>query len=406
MKQRIRIHKAEPNKGVADFSHLLDAPAGKHGFVRVRDGHFYFEDGTRTRFLGFNMAARSNTPDHETAEKMAERFASMGVNIIRLHAADAPIGEEPCTWSSCKEAPLLDYESGNSLEFNKEGLDRFDYFVAKLREKGIYLHIDLLVARAFNKEDGIEYSDKVDSCTKCFPMINERLIELQKDYARKLLLHVNPYTGLALVDDPAVVTIQINNEESAIKGTAELESVEQMKSYRQEVQRKFNHFLLMKYDTRKKLKAAWTYEGESALQDDEDPKECSVRITEGDFVQPVNDPMGSWEGMDSPARYADYMEFGIFINREFYQMMKNYLHSIGVKVPINTSNLLGGAADVYGHSDADVMENNSYFNHPLLPVQGTTYMVSGPTEYVSTNPLTIQKDIGAIRQLMAEFDLA
>ncbi|EEG94838.1 hypothetical protein ROSEINA2194_01346 [Roseburia inulinivorans DSM 16841] len=82
-------------------------------------------------------------------KKLAARFASMGVNVIRLHAADAPIGEEPCTWSSCKEAPLLDYERGNSLEFNKAGLDRFDYFVAKLKEKGIYLHIDLLVARAF-----------------------------------------------------------------------------------------------------------------------------------------------------------------------------------------------------------------------------------------------------------------
>lgn len=124
MRQRIRIHKAETNKGAADFSHLLDAPAGKHGFVRVKDGHFYFEDGTRIRFLGFNMAARSNTPNHETAEKLAARFASMGVNVIRLHAADAPIGEEPCTWSSCKEAPLLDYERGNSLEFNKAGLDR------------------------------------------------------------------------------------------------------------------------------------------------------------------------------------------------------------------------------------------------------------------------------------------
>lgn len=189
VRQRIRIHKAETNKGAADFSHLLDAPAGKHGFVRVKDGHFYFEDGTRIRFLGFNMAARSNTPNHETAEKLAARFASMGVNVIRLHAADAPIGEEPCTWSSCKEAPLLDYERGNSLEFNKAGLDRFDYFVAKLKEKGIYLHIDLLVARAFNKEDGIEYSDRVDSCTKCFPMINERLIELQKDYARKLCFY-------------------------------------------------------------------------------------------------------------------------------------------------------------------------------------------------------------------------
>ena len=58
MKQRIRIHKAEPNTGALNFSHLLDAPAGKHGFVRVKDSHFYFEDGTRARFLGFNVAAR------------------------------------------------------------------------------------------------------------------------------------------------------------------------------------------------------------------------------------------------------------------------------------------------------------------------------------------------------------
>ena len=93
MKQRIRIHKAEPNTGVLNYSHLLDAPAGKHGFVEAKKGHLYFEDGTRARFLGFNVAARSNTPDHETADRMAERFASMGVNIIRRHAADAPVGE-------------------------------------------------------------------------------------------------------------------------------------------------------------------------------------------------------------------------------------------------------------------------------------------------------------------------
>ena len=43
-----------------------------------------FEDGERARFLPHSMwlAAVSNTPDHETADKMAERFASMGVNLI------------------------------------------------------------------------------------------------------------------------------------------------------------------------------------------------------------------------------------------------------------------------------------------------------------------------------------
>ncbi len=396
MRQRIRIHKAEPNRGVLDYSHLLDAPAGKHGFVESRKGHFYFEDGTRARFLGFNVAARSNTPDHETADKMAARFAGMGVNIIRLHAVDGPIGEEPGSWSSCKEAPLLDYESGSSRKFHKEGLDRLDYFAAKLKEKGIYLHIDLIVSREFMEADGLDYPGGAPSCIKRHAMYNERLIELQKEYAKEFLCHVNPYTGLALIDDPAVVTVQINNEDSAIKWPMGADDGEQMKPYRDEVQRRFNHYLLMKYYTRERLKEAWTKDGVCALGEDEDPVQGTVRGIEGGFYQPANDPNGPWDGDCSPARYADFMEFGIHMNRKFYQMMKDYLHSIGVKVPIVTSNLLAGAADVYGHTDGDLMENNSYFNHPLLPVQGNTYMVAGPAEYVSVNPLTMQKGTGSM----------
>ena len=44
----------------------------------------------------------------------------------------------------------------------------------------------------------------------------------------------------------------------------------------------------------------------------------------------------------------------------------------GVEVP-NKDNI-----GLLGHSDADVMENNSYFNHPLLlPDMNNTYMVNG-----------------------------
>lgn len=392
MKQHICIHKAIPNRGILDYSHLLDAPAGKHGFVETRKGHLYFEDGTRARFLGFNVAARSNTPDHETADKMAERFASMGVNIIRLHAADAPVGDEPGSWSSCREAPLLDYASGTSRKFNPEGLDRFDYFAAKLKEKGIYLHIDLIVAREFQEVDGLDYPGKGISCMKRYYMYNERMIQLQKEYARELLCHVNPYTGMALIDDPAVVTIQINNEDTAIKGNMG----EEMKPYREEVQKRFDEFLLMKYYTRERLKEAWTHDGCCALGEEEDPAQGTVRGIEGSFYQPVNDPQGQWDAEEGPARYADFMEFGIYMNRKFYQDMKDYIHSLGAKAPIVTSNLIAGAADVYGHTDGDLMENNCYFNHPLLPFQDNTYLVAGPAEYVSANPLTMQKGIGSM----------
>ena len=396
MKQHIRIDKLTPNTGILDFSHLLDAPAGKHGFVQVKDGHLAFEDGKRVRFLGFNIAARSNTPDHATAEKLAARFASLGVNVIRLHAADAPIGDEPRSWSSCREAPLLDYEKGTSRLFNPEGLDRFDYLIAQLKARGIYLHIDLIVARPFLEGDGLDYPGSVPSCMKRYPMYNPRLIELQKEYARELLCHVNPYTGLALKDDPAVMTVQINNEESAIKGNSGSDQGENMRPYREEVGRRFGDFLLRKYGSREALREAWTLEGICSLGDDEDPAAGTVRGIEGGFYQSVGEPMGPWDAAEGPARYADWMEFGIRQNRSFYQDYMDYIRSLGVKVPIVTSNLVAGAADAYGHAGGDVIENNSYFNHPILPVQNETYMVAGPAEYVSTNPLTMQLGIGSM----------
>lgn len=392
MRHRLQVHKATANVGPLDFSHLLEAPAGRRGFVQSRDGHLKFSDGTRARFIGFNLPARSNTPDHESAVRLAARLASLGVNVVRLHAADAPIGHEPGSWSSAADSPLLDYAGGTTRSFHPDGLDRFDFFVAELRSRGIYLHIDLLVARAFLEGDDLDYPGSLPGSLKCYPMVNRRLIELQQEYARALLTHVNPYTGLALVDDPAVMTVQINNEDSVIKGTAEHVGDERVRPYRDELQGRFGHFLLQKYGSRSGLARAWTHDDVCALGDDEDPAKGTVRIVEGDFIQPVNDPMGAWDGDVSPARYADWMDFGIDANRRYYREMRRFLRSIGVRVPIATSNLLGGAADVYGHIDGDVMENNSYFNHPLLPYQDNTYVVGGLQDYVAMNPLTMQTE--------------
>lgn len=397
MMQRLAVHKAWPNVGALDFRYLLDGPAGHRGFVRSVGGRLEFEDGTRARFIGFNLPARSNTPDHATAERLAERFATLGVNVIRLHAADAPPGQEPGSWTSFADAPLLDYNSGSTRRFHPEGLDRFDYFVAQLKQRGIYLHLDLIVARAFLAGDDLDHPADLPVGLKSFTMVNERLIALQQEYARDLLCHVNPYTGLALIDDPAVMTVQINNEDSVIKGTSELADDPAVRPYRDEVRHRFNDYLLDTYGTREALEHAWTFEGASALADDEDPAAGSVRVVEGSFIQPVNDPTGRWDCFDSPARYADWMAFGIDMNRRFYLRMKEFLTDLGVRVPIATSNLLGGAADVYGHSDADVMENNSYFNHPLLPYQDNTYVVGGLADYVATNPLTMQVSGGPLR---------
>ena len=169
-----------------------------------------------------------------------------------------------------------------------------------------------------------------------------------------------------------------------------------MQPYRDEVRKRWNDFLLMKYSDREHLEKAWTWEGQCALKEKEDPNAGTVEIVKGNFYQPANDPMGEWTGDVSPVRYADYMEFGIWQNRRFYQRMKAFLLSIGVRVPINASNLVAGAADVYGHIDGDVMENNSYFNHPLFPLTPDGYNVPGPSDYVKVNPLKIQTGVGSM----------
>ncbi|MGA8108129.1 MAG: hypothetical protein WB974_01765, partial [Acidobacteriaceae bacterium] len=38
-----------------DVSFLLDAPAGKHGFIEVRNGHLATGDGQRIRLWGVNI---------------------------------------------------------------------------------------------------------------------------------------------------------------------------------------------------------------------------------------------------------------------------------------------------------------------------------------------------------------
>ena len=57
-----------------------------------------------------------------------------------------------------------------------------------------------------------------------------------------------------------------------------------------------------------------------ALGEEEDPVQGTVRGVDGGFYQPENDPNGAWDGACSPARYADFMEFGIYMNRKFYQI--------------------------------------------------------------------------------------
>ena len=393
MKQKIMMDKASPYQGALDFSYLLDAPAGKYGHVQIKDGHFYFENGKRIRFFGFNFPARANMPDHETAETLAARLATLGVNVVRIHAVDAYTGEKG--WSTDPQYSILNYEKKDG-SLNEKGLERLDYWLYQLKLHGIYLHIDLLVARRFEKQEGLDYQEDL-LMSKSSSHFNERLIELQEQYALQYLTHVNRYTGFSLAEDPAVMTIQICNEDSIFFDSRTGRKGAAVKSYKEELQRRFNSFLLARYGNRENLKKAWTYRKQETiatdLAEEEDPEKGTVRCPEvGNYCQNINDPLYEKEQetrLESPGRYADFTQFEMDLNQKYYRRMISLLRSIPVKAPIATGCLLAGAADIYSHLDAEVMENNAYFNHPLGNAPGYEgILVPDLRDYVSTDPFT------------------
>ena len=132
-----------PDSCLSDMSYLLDAPAGRHGFLTTRpDGHFYWGDGSRARFWGINIASRSLRRPPEEIDRVAGVLARAGVNMVRLEAIDN---------ARC----LLRDNSPTSAEFDAEYQDRLFYWIYALKQHGIAIYLNLLDYRSFKEGDGV-----------------------------------------------------------------------------------------------------------------------------------------------------------------------------------------------------------------------------------------------------------
>lgn len=185
-----------------DWSGLLDAPAGNHGWLRsTPDGRFRFEDGTPARFWGVNLVASQVFAERSSSDSLAERLARLGANMVRLHHMDA-------AWSH----PNIFGNASGTLGLDPRSMDRLDYLVAALRRKGIYVFLDFLVHREFAVSDSV--LPGAGQGAKQAALFSPRLIALQARYAKALMEHYNPYTGRAWKDEPAVAMAEFVNESS------------------------------------------------------------------------------------------------------------------------------------------------------------------------------------------------
>jgi hypothetical protein len=299
--------------GALDSSHLLDAPAGKHGFLSVgKDGHFYFEDGVRGRFVGVNIQGAQALPTHQQAEAYAEWLARLGFNLVRFHHLDAP-------WA---KPNIFDARFDDTQHLSTESLDRLDYFISELKRRGIYVYLDLLVSRKFKKGDQVPGYVRISRGAKGVAQFNRRLIELQKNYARQLLTHLNPYTGTRYVDEPTIVLTEIINESSLLRMNKRIRLLPS--TYLEELHVLWERFLK-----------------ENDVQDASERKE------------------GFLDFSDSGTK-----RFYAGLQRDYFQEMHDFLRELGLRIPIAGSNLGLDGWDLETNSALDFIDRHAYWDHP------------------------------------------
>ena len=187
-----------------DFSGMgfVDAPAGKHGWLRNVGGHFEFENlpGRPQRFYGVNLCGTANYPDHALADALVGRFRRFGYNAIRLHHHDAPAVAG----------------SADSTTLNAENMEKLDYLVASAIREGLYITTDLYVSRARAikwRNIGVDRDGFVDAqLFKVLCAVHEPAFENWAAFAKNFLEHENKYTGRRYVDEPAMPLLSLVNE--------------------------------------------------------------------------------------------------------------------------------------------------------------------------------------------------
>jgi hypothetical protein len=335
---------AFPDASLIDFSYLLDPPAGRHGFLAVGDdGGFVFEDGTRARFWGINVAKDSVFQPRATIDGAVDAIARAGFNLVRLHHLDDATGLLPSE------------RSDGEGRIDPARLDAVDYWIARLRARGIYVYVDLLSYRTFRAWEGVPEGERLGRGAKPYAVFADRLIELQQDYAAELLVrHVNPYTGLAYADDPCVCLIELCDENGLLRRPAAL--AELVEPYASELRRRWNAWLRGRYGQSSALRAAWR----GAVGKEESIERDAVELRGASRAGPL--------APSEAARAADVQRFACETHQAYFRTMRDFLRRQGVRVPITAVGRPGQLADVRAvAAELDFIATNFYWDHPFYP---------------------------------------
>ena len=317
---------------VADMSHLLVAPAGKNGRIRVEGDHFADDTGP-VRLNGTNLTGPACFPTHDEAVRLAARLARFGINCVRLHYFDADYGN----FMLPKERGILADDPATNRRLDPERRDRMDFLVAEFKKRGIYIDMNLHVARTLDERDGV--APGTEWANKGVDQFDTRIIELEREYARDLLCHVNPYTGMSYIEDPVVAVVELNNEDSLwrIYRRGFLDAVAE--PYASELQSLWNAWLVNVHGE------TWSFRGK--------------------FPSKGEIPIVKSKDAVVPGLRREFYRFLSDTEHAYWTGMRDYLQKdLGLRAPVTGTQL--GFTTQHLMAEMDFVDNHEYWCHPAV----------------------------------------
>lgn len=190
----------EPIAGSALDLSKINQSNKNTSITHINNDYFVNDQGKPIRFFAATLVFSPNTdgfPDHQAADRLASMIKRNGYNAVRIHFTEA----------------MLMHDRHKDFDYDATQLDRFYYLVAALRKQEMYFFVDMLGSwnGAYGDVRGHRWTKGQHDVT-----LGSYLSEQDKkhwlDVVKTLWAHVNPYTHVSMLTDPALAGVMLVNE--------------------------------------------------------------------------------------------------------------------------------------------------------------------------------------------------
>ncbi|MDD5327331.1 MAG: carbohydrate binding domain-containing protein [Phycisphaerae bacterium] len=358
-------------------------PIGVDSNRITAEADHFFRDGERAKIWGVNFSFAGNFPSHSDAAVSAERLASAGINSVRCHHMDT------------SNYPSGLWNPTNGQTIYPEAMERLDYYINELAQRGIYTNLNLHVGRAHSQYLGLPTPNT--DYDKIVGIFTPALINAQKSFAQQMLEHVNPYRGVRYADDPAIAFVEITNEDSFFMwdGPTKLRSLPSY--YADILQQQYNDWLGGEYGDTNNLRDFWNSNveplGENVLTSFVD-----------NFNNPGVDPDDKWYLEEHEGCDADF-ELGTYQSQTGARFTINITDDAGWHLQVRQSNLqivegqfytlsFEAAAEAPRSVSFNVMQHHDPWGN--LGLNGTANLTTDWQSFTYTFTATADDDNGRV----------